>query len=162
MEDITEFGFVDCERYFSRNFRAFDPVCSLGVMRLGKPLNEPIEVASGCGETDDLRFEFQIHCENRILTGNMCVVVKDEDKVFSSSCIRTVFPSSPDGIIAVWKMEEGGIARDVIMVAREGSRKGAGRFHLFAGEVYVCDAINFGGELEKGYITIEKLDADTK
>lgn len=145
------------EGFDSRSFRVVDPVCSLGVFRLGKPLGEPIEIASGNGETDDLRFEFRVECENRNLIGNMYVVVKTEDRVLSSSSVRTVLPSNPDGIISVWKVQEKGTTRDMLMVARKGIGREPGRLDLFAGKVYTCDAVSLGGELKRGYIRFEQL-----
>lgn len=160
MDNTTsDLGFLDCESFDSRNFRVFDPVCSLGVIRLGKPLGEPIKIASGNGETDDLRFEFEIECENRNLIGSMYVVVKTEERVFSSSFVRTVLPSNPDGIISVWRVDEKGLTRDILMVARKGIGRELGRLDLFASEVHVYDAVNLGGELRRGYISIQELDA---
>ena len=38
-----------------------------------------MQIASGSGETDDVRFEFQINCENRDLTGNIHIIAKNGD-----------------------------------------------------------------------------------
>lgn len=163
MDNMTQgLGFLESEspKLDSKIFGVFDPICSLGVIRLAKPFGEPIEIASGSGETDDLKFEFRIECENRNLTGSMYVVVRTENKVLSSSFVRAVLPSNPDGIISVWKVQENGIIRDILMIARKGFGKEPGRLDIFASEVHTCDTLRLGGELKKGYISIQQLDTD--
>jgi hypothetical protein len=152
--------FINPETLDFRKFPVFDPTCSLGVIRHGRPLGEPVQIASGSGETDDVRFEFQINCKNRDLTGNIHIIAKNGDIMLFSSSIKTVLPSEPDGIISIWKVEEKGIIRDVLMITQRSTQEQPGSLDLFAGETGMFSGISLGGELQNGYISIIQFGAD--
>lgn len=114
-----------------------------------------VELAWGYGETADVKFDFKIEWAFRKLRGHLCLLPKDGSPRLSTSDTKAAFFSGYNGIIAVFRVEQDGQNRDIIITANESLYSEPERFYAFSSAIHNLDEIALGGPLTHGEICVE-------
>lgn len=114
-----------------------------------------VELAWGHGETADVRFDFKIEWAARKLRGHLCLLPRDGSTRLSTSDARAAFFSGYNGIIAVYRIEQDGQNRDIIITANESLYSEPARLQVFSSAVYTLEEIVLGGQLISGEVYVE-------